>query len=229
MQTLDIVIYGTGGAAKGYHWHLSHPEAVVYDRDNSPRKPNVIGYLDDDNSLHGQMVHGVPVLGGMDWVAEHPGMAIFVGIGTLPARQTVTNSLIKENMWFPSFISPDARIAMGCEIGEGVFVYSGCIVNVDAVLDDHCFLNMNVTIGHDSHIGRFSVAYPGASVCGNVVVGVGVALGSNCTVIQDINIGDHAVLGAMACVVNDIPAHATAVGIPARIVSAPEASKGPGV
>lgn len=34
-----------------------------------------------------------------------------------------------------------------------------------------------------------------------------------------VNVGDHAVIGVSTVVTKDIPAHATAVGIPAKIIN----------
>lgn len=218
MKTLDVAIFGTGGAAKGFHWHLNHPEAVIQDRDGQWCKPRVVGYLDDDETIHGQMQHGVPILGGMEWAESHPGEAVFVGLGMPRAREQVTNRLKAAGMWFPSFVSPDARVAMGTCIGEGCFVYAGSIINVDSSLGSHCYLNMNVTLGHDVNLGDYTVVYPGATISGAVQSGNGVTFGANSTILQNLTVGDYAVVGAATCVINDVTPNATVVGVPARVV-----------
>jgi serine O-acetyltransferase len=48
-------------------------------------------------------------------------------------------------------------------------------------------------------------------------IGDGVFIGAGARVLGGISIGDGAVIGANAVVTNDIPAGATAVGIPARV------------
>jgi serine O-acetyltransferase len=55
-------------------------------------------------------------------------------------------------------------------------------------------------------------------------VGGHVDFGAGAKVLGAISIGDHAVLGANAVVLTNVPAGASAVGIPARIISAPAAS-----
>jgi acetyltransferase-like isoleucine patch superfamily enzyme len=52
----------------------------------------------------------------------------------------------------------------------------------------------------------------------DIIIGKGVWIGSNATILGPCRIGDHAVIGAMALVNSDIPAGALAVGIPARVV-----------
>lgn len=218
MKTLDVTIYGTGGAAKGFHWHLIHPDAVVQDREGQWCKPRVVGYLDDDAEKHGQDLHGVPILGGMEWAESHPGEAVFVGLGFPRSREKVADKLKHIGMYFPSFVSPDARIAADCKIGQGVFVSSGVISTFDCVLGDFTLLNLNVTFGHDSTIGEFGNLNPGATISGGSSIGRCVDFGANCTLVQGKTIGDYAVIGAMACVTTDIPALATAVGVPARVI-----------
>ena len=59
-----------------------------------------------------------------------------------------------------------------------------------------------------------------------VTLGAGVWMGAGAKVLDGVTIGEHAVVGAGAVVRDDIPPHAIAVGLPARVVStrAPGAS-----
>jgi len=44
-------------------------------------------------------------------------------------------------------------------------------------------------------------------------------MGAGAKILDGVTIGDHAVVGAGAVVREDVPPHAIAVGIPARVVS----------
>lgn len=46
-----------------------------------------------------------------------------------------------------------------------------------------------------------------------------VFMGDGAKVVGDVSVGDHAILGVSAVATRDIPAHATAVGIPARVIN----------
>lgn len=52
----------------------------------------------------------------------------------------------------------------------------------------------------------------------NLVIGEGSWLGTKVTVVGDVHIGKHCVIGANAVVTKDIPDYSVAVGIPARVV-----------
>jgi len=57
---------------------------------------------------------------------------------------------------------------------------------------------------------------PGAHLGGEVTIGEGVLIGIGATVMPQRRVGDWAVVGAGACVVEDVPDGVTVVGVPAR-------------
>jgi acetyltransferase-like isoleucine patch superfamily enzyme len=90
-------------------------------------------------------------------------------------------------------------------------------------IGDHSFAGHNVSIITGTHdytallAGR-AKAYPRNG--GDVVIGKGVWLGSNATILGPCTIGDHAVIAAGAVVTSgsEIPAGAIVAGVPARTV-----------
>jgi serine O-acetyltransferase len=82
----------------------------------------------------------------------------------------------------------------------------GIVVHRRVVIGEKCSIGQGVTIGGRS--GHFEVPVLG----NNVVVGVGAK------VLGPIKVGDHAVIGANAVVINDVPPYAVVAGVPARIV-----------
>jgi serine O-acetyltransferase len=86
--------------------------------------------------------------------------------------------------------------------------FGGIVVSGDAVIGDDVVIRNGVTIGL-RHTDS-----PGAPVIGNRV-----DIGAGAKILGSIRIGDDAVIGANAVVIRDVPAGATAVGIPARILA----------
>jgi serine O-acetyltransferase len=79
---------------------------------------------------------------------------------------------------------------------------NGVVVHPEAVIGPNCLLFQQVTIGTGPK--------PGVPRLGsNVDVGPGAKI------LGGVTIGDHAVIGANAVVLNDVPAGAVAVGVPA--------------
>jgi serine acetyltransferase len=96
------------------------------------------------------------------------------------------------------------------KIGPGLAIHHGfgLVLNPDVVL------GANVTLRHGVTIGGKSAA-DGRSP----VVGDNVDIGTGAIILGDIHIGDGATVGAGAVVIRSIPAGATAVGNPARLLT----------
>jgi serine O-acetyltransferase len=92
------------------------------------------------------------------------------------------------------------------EIGPGLFIQHGFATIVAARrVGRNCWINQQVTIGFTRPDDRPSIGddvfvYAGAKVLGDVTVGNGACIGANAVVLED------------------VPAGATAVGVPARIL-----------
>ena len=126
--------------------------------------------------------------------------------------------------WLGRFVSHLARwftgieIHPGAKIGERVFFdhAMGVVVGETAEIGDGCTIYQGVTLGGTSlykgakrhpTLGRDVVVSAGAKVLGGFLVGDGAKIGSN------------------AVVIKPVPAGATAVGIPARIVASREGAR----
>jgi serine O-acetyltransferase len=99
-------------------------------------------------------------------------------------------------------------IGRGAEFGaEFVLIHSsGVVINGAVRGGDGILIEHQVTIGAERR------ASP--------TIGNGVFFGAGAKVIGAVSIGDGARIGANAVVVEDVPAHATAVGVPARVLGA---------
>ena len=97
-------------------------------------------------------------------------------------------------------------IGRGAEFGPGfVLIHShGVVINSAVRGGAHLRLEHQVTIG----------AEKGASP----VLGDHVFVGAGAKILGAVRIGNHARIGANAVVLQDVPEHATAVGVPARVL-----------
>jgi len=104
------------------------------------------------------------------------------------------------------------EIHPGATIGRRVFIDHGMgiVIGETAVIGDDCTLYHGVTLGGTSW--RKGKRHP--------TLGRGVVIGAGAKVLGPIEVGDGAKIGSNAVVVRDVPAEATAVGIPARVVTA---------
>ena len=99
----------------------------------------------------------------------------------------------------------------GCVIGTGLRLEhpSGIVVGYDAVVGANCTLLQQATLGA-LHGDREGQATP--------VLEDDVVVGAGARILGGVRIGHGASIGANAVVLIDVPAGATAVGVPARIL-----------
>ncbi len=121
--------------------------------------------------------------------------------------------------WLGRFISHIARwltgieIHPGAQIGRGVFIDHGMgvVIGETAEVGDGCTIYHGVTLGGTS-------LYKGAKR--HPTLGRNVVVGAGAKVLGGFTVGDGAKVGSNAVVVKPVPAGATAVGNPARIIEA---------
>ena len=103
-------------------------------------------------------------------------------------------------------IDPQASVGPGFYIGH----IGGVHINPQAVIGRNCDLAHRVTIGA-SAMGRQ----------GAPVVGDDVYIGTGATLIGKIKVGDGAKIAANTLVISNVPAGATVMGVPGRIIMRP--------
>ena len=126
---------------------------------------------------------------------------------------------IKPLLWLPYKLVDllVLRVLLGgevsgkCRIGAGVHFPHG--VN-GVVIHALSVIGSDVTIYHQVTLGGAKGPDVHAPVIGD---GVQISVGAK--VLGPVEVGERAVIGANAVVLKDVPAGATAVGVPARIVS----------
>jgi serine O-acetyltransferase len=109
------------------------------------------------------------------------------------------------------------EIHPGATIGRRVFIDHGMgiVIGETAEIADDCTLYHGVTLGGTSW--KAGKRHP--------TLGKGVVIGAGAKILGPILVGDGAKIGSNAVVVRDVPAGATAVGIPARILTGDEAER----
>jgi len=126
--------------------------------------------------------------------------------------------------WLGRFTSHLGRWLTGIEIHPGAKIGS-------CVFIDH---GMGVVIGETAEIGDGCTIYQGVTLGGTSLyrgekrhptLGDGVVVSAGAMVLGGFKVGDGARIGSNAVVLKEVPAGATVVGIPGRIVGDPDARK----
>jgi sugar O-acyltransferase (sialic acid O-acetyltransferase NeuD family) len=141
---------------------------------------------------------------------------MMVAVGDSRTRFDVVQSLPKETTYF-TFIHPTALLlSKDINIGTGSFIGAYSILTTNITIGDHAILNRGNHIGHDTEIGSYFSAMPGAIVSGNVKIYSMVYMGTNSSIKEKLSIHSLATIGSNTAVVKHIEEPGTYAGTPAK-------------
>lgn len=205
-----IAILGAGGFGR-------EVKMLIDQINQKNKKYKFIGYF-DDGFEKGALVNGYPVLGGINDINEvTDALSIVAAIGLPSLKKKLIGKVTNPLISYPTLIHPNVFIgADEVSIGEGTIVCANVIVTVNINIGKHVILNLSCTVGHDTNIGDYSSFMPSVNISGEVNIMEEVYVGTGAKIINQLDIGAGTIVGAGAVVSKTLPAHCTAVGIPAK-------------
>jgi sugar O-acyltransferase (sialic acid O-acetyltransferase NeuD family) len=193
---------------------------VVADAIIAGGKEKLLGFIDDNPELKGEKILGYEILGTsstFDSIREQV-TGVIIAIGDNHVRKRIANELREDGFTLTTVIHPTAIIANDVQIGPGTFIAAGTVVNSGTTIGEGVIINTGATIDHDNNINNYVHIAPGVHTAGRVTVGKCAFMGIGSRAIPDRIIGENAIVGAGAVVIEDIPDNATAVGVPAKVI-----------
>lgn len=210
MTTRPLVLVGAGGFAR----ETAELVAAINDRAHTW---DLLGYLDDDVTKHGQIVDGLPVLGSVDWLLDHDVAAtVCVGNpGNYTPRARIVQRLQLPSERYATLVHPTAVVPRSVSVGAGTVLHAMCVATGHSRIGSHVAVMPATVFTHDDEIGDFVTIGAGVRFAGSVHVGTGAYIGSGALVREGRTIGDWALVGMGSVVVHDVPAGQVWAGVPA--------------
>lgn len=205
----DLIIIGASGHGK-----------VVADiarqmMENGQKRYTKIQFLDDDKSKNACGTY--PVVGTTENMEQYLGADYFVAIGDANIRQRMAKRLESFHAAVPVLVHPKAIVGEDVSIGEGTVLAGGTVINAGTDIGKHCIINTGATVDHDCVIGDFVHIAPGVHICGGVHIGESTWIGAGVTVVQELAVCSHCMIGAGSVVVHDVNVSGVYVGNPAHL------------
>lgn len=207
----NIAIFGVGGFGR-------EVLALIKDINKVTPTYNIVGFFDDGYEK-GVMVNGYPNLGKSEdlnnWSTP---ISLAVSIGNPVIKKKILDKISNSLVDYPTLIHPTVWIGDNefVEIGKGCIICAGNMITTNIKIHDFVILNLGCTVGHDTVINDYAAFMPSVNISGEVNIGEGVYVGTGAKIINQLEIGDYTIIGAGAVVSKTLPAHCTAVGVPAK-------------
>ena len=209
-----LLIFPFGGNAK---------ESLISILAINYKKPEweIVGFVDDDESQHGNEYCGVKVLGGRELIKKYEEAFVLAVPGSPKGylkRKAIINSLTVERSRFATIIHPSVVRAPDSVIGYNTLLMAHVVVSCGVRIGNHCVVLPNTVLSHDSSIGDYGCIGSNVSISGSVCIGSECYIGSGVKIRENIRVGDRTLIGLGSNVISDIEKETVAVGNPARAI-----------
>lgn len=204
----NLILIGAGGLAREV------AEAVA-----PGGRYRLVGIVDDDVSLRGTTVAGIPVLGGIDQIIWDRTSHIVMCVGRGPVRRQLVELLAAHDVGpsrYATVIHPSVHVPPSCFVGVGSVLLTHVALTADVRVGRHVVAMPHVTLTHDDVVGDYATLCAGVSLAGAVTVGDGAYLGTNASVRQRVRIGTDSTLGMGSSLLENLPDGETWAGTPAE-------------
>jgi sugar O-acyltransferase (sialic acid O-acetyltransferase NeuD family) len=215
-MTLPLILIAGGGLAREVLAVLEVQTAY-----------EVRGVIDDDPALHGTSVGGVPVLGPLELISEHPDARLAICAGGGKARELICSRLASlglDDDRFATLIDPSVRVPSSARIGAGTILLGGTVLTADVEIGKHVVIMPHATITHDARIADFVTICAGAALGGSVRLGCGAYVGMNASIRENLEVGAHSIVGMGSVVIRPVDRDTVVGGNPARYIHRSDAS-----
>src|SRR3954453_9015327 len=124
---VDLLLIGAGGFAREAAEAVRAINAVT-------SRWRLLGFLDDDRSLQGTRRGGLPVLGPIDAIRDHPAARLIICSGrpdNYVSRRRIADRLRLAEDRYATVVHPTASVGSTCAIGRGSVVMAHACLTAD--------------------------------------------------------------------------------------------------
>jgi acetyltransferase-like isoleucine patch superfamily enzyme len=170
-----------------------------------------IALIDDNVSRFGDVVGGLPVVGGMERAValfeQGAFDAALIVVGTsVPARARLRHLCGQAGIPLANAIDPTVRIATGVQMGSGNLICANCHFGVGTIVGDNNFISAYNSFDHHSRLGSDIATGPGCMTSGVVTIGDRCRLGTGIFIEPHVTLGAGVQVASGSVIVSSVPA-----------------------
>ncbi|MDB4534168.1 hypothetical protein N9242_04785 [Vicingaceae bacterium] len=195
---MDILIYGGGMLGRQVSHLVTNHFADQF---------RILGFIDDVQPPGIAVVDSLETVGSLDHVASNDQrgpkkvrVVFAIGYTSMQGRWQAYQNVKSKGYDLVSLKHPNSSVEPSADLGEGVIVLAGAIVDQFVVVGDVSYLHNGSIVGENCNIGANNYVSAGATFGGSVVVGNNNFFGINSAVVNDITIGNNNFVNAGALI-----------------------------
>lgn len=169
------------------------------------------GIIDTNPKTHGQIVHGVPVLGDRTsipqlWRNGQFDGAIILFTDDIDDRAELFNALVADGVRMTNVIDPSVSIRTDVKMGVGNAIMANGFIAHSVEIGNNNFLASHNVIEHHSKVGDHNAFGPRCTACGRVTIGSYVRFGMHVGIEPYLTIGDRCIIASGTTLTSSVPA-----------------------
>ena len=177
----------------------------------------MLGFIDDGEPDSAPVDRlGAQLVGDSSDLPDYAGACYCIGIGSASGKRRFAQVADAAGLSAVALVHPTAVIDPDVEIGPGSAVGRLTVLATNVRVGSHTTVATQSSVAHDCRIGDFSFIAQGAILAGGVHVSDDAFRGVASACHQGSTIGQAAVVGMGAVVLDDVAGHTTVLGVPAR-------------
>ena len=171
---------------------------------------NVVGFVDDDPSLAGTRIWGIPILDTFNnieslWNNKKFDSAIIGYSTTVAIRKKLFDKCVSLGIPMVNAIDPSARINRACALGQGNVICSHVHVGIATVLGNNNVVSANSSIDHHNKWGSHILIGPNCVTSGDVEIEDEVRFGMGIFVQPQLKLGKGSVVSSGGVLTTSVP------------------------
>ncbi|MFC2117203.1 acetyltransferase [Bacteroidota bacterium] len=119
---------------------------------------------------------------------------------------------------FANIIHPTAVISKFARLGYGISIQPFVSVGPNVTIGNHVQIYAQSLIGHNSTLDDYSYVANNACIGACVHLKPGAYLGTNCSILENVTIGEWSLIGIGSVIIKDVEDFSKVVGNPSKII-----------
>lgn len=212
----SIIIFGSGLTTK----------TILDNYQKSGIWNQVVGIVDDNESIQGREVYGKVVLGKRtdltQLISKHGLSEFIIGVGSVKhhyLRPYLFGDFVDLGLKPVNSISPNAYFAEDSKIGLGNLILPFAMIGAGVVIKNNASIHANVSILEDTIINDNAAICSNSFVGGKCLIEENTYIGPGTTIASGVIVGRNSIVGAGSVLLKDVPEGVMGFGNPFQVKS----------